>query len=490
MRIADVEVGVRYRTTGGPGARVCVLEKAKGGGLRVRIEAGSVWDGGSWVDAGSEAHVLARDLTSTWAEYEMACGDQGAPEPHTWSEEQASEEARRLQTPMVDPDRLLPAAYEFASEIDSAAWNQLTPAESELVWTSIINNRPRRQRPGAAAELLAGLPIAVARDLLAAYCAYRGERRLQTTSRSRSRLPDLDDGPYISVAREASRPAAPTVTTTFARAAGTLDLAVDDEAGSLYGTHYPTIDAFTLDDAAFAVECESTIKDSSVGGSSVRLPNHLSELVDRQIVDALGWVPIASGVTSGRRLHQPGCHILREGRRAQLRHASAVPLWYVALHIRNDLCGVCGGPTLAVPALAAHFMMASDAWQANDREQIEPWQLACFARYFGAGTTVGVMTSAKTRLVRALLDRFGSTDHGRDGWHLYNALAFSMPQEGVTEEEFTVHKRQAEAIRDEALEMAGLRASGWGSRDVQSLESAGAPHAARILFTLSGAIRY
>jgi hypothetical protein len=154
------------------------------------------------------------------------------------------------------------------------------------------------------------------------------------------------------------------------------------------------------------------------------------------------------------------------------------------------MCGVCQGPTLAVPHLAAHFMMASDAWWANGRGPIEPWQLACFARYVGAGVTVGLTTSPDTRLLRALIDRFGRTDHGQEGWHLYNALAYSTPREGIADEEFAEHRRQAEAMRDAALQVAGLDRSGWGSADLQHLEAEGAPHAARILFTLPGASRY
>jgi hypothetical protein len=69
MRIADVEIGCLYRADRGPGARVRALEKIAGGRLRVEVEAGSIWTGDSWVDAGIEAVMQARDLTSTWSDH-------------------------------------------------------------------------------------------------------------------------------------------------------------------------------------------------------------------------------------------------------------------------------------------------------------------------------------------------------------------------------------------------------------------------------------
>jgi hypothetical protein len=80
-------------------------------------------------------------------------------------------------------------------------------------------------------------------------------------------------------------------------------------------------------------------------------------------------------------------------------------------------------------------------------------------------------------------------DQGQGGWHLYNALVYSVPRDGVTDEQRIDYARTAEAMRDEALEMAGLRKSGWGNADIHKLEFSEVPHAARVLFTLPGANR-
>jgi hypothetical protein len=326
VRIADVQVGLRYRVDRGPGARVCVLDKVKGRGLLVTIEAGSVWDGESWVDAGSEATMQARDLTSTWSEYGDTFGDGEPPEPVTWTEERARQEAEERHAPELDPDRLLPAAYEHTQGAHRRAADQLTAEESETVWTSAATGSSPRRRPGTGAGLLAGLPLAVARDLLAAFQSHDPRLRRSTVG-SPSRLPDLEEGPYVFVAQEAANPSAPTVATVFERAARTLEIAVDDADGGLYGTHYPTFELLTSNDALFADECRSALAEPADRSLSFDLPAHLAELAEPRVVDALGWAPIAAGVTSGRRLHQPGCRVLREGRRAQLRHASVVPLW-------------------------------------------------------------------------------------------------------------------------------------------------------------------
>jgi hypothetical protein len=490
MRFADVEPGKAYVTGRGLRARVRVLEVGPGRQLSVAVEAGSVWNGDEWVDQGATAVLGPRDLESTWSEYAAAQQDGLAPEPMTRSLREEAEDAARREA-LLNPARSLPLRYQSSPEVwgEAVAREEaLSSAEAWAVWKAALSDRRGPQQSDAdAARLLMGVPAPVARDLLAALIELQPQRR--PNSASPASLPPLEESDrWNGLDSGTSAPGAPQVAAVFRRAASLLLAAIDDAGRGLNGRSYPGIEVFTRADADFANACVHGGAIATAITDAATLPAHLADRLDPSVACWLTWVPVAIGRTSGRRLHQPGCHILRD-HAPSLRGAKITPLWYLALHLPEDTCGVCGGPMLAEPHLAPHFLAASDAWNANGRREIEPWQRASFARYLGASVAVEIESDAGVALTRRLLDQFGRTDHGRDGWQLYEALTRWTRNHEVTDEQHNANQQRAKQILADALELADLEDHGMAVQKLATLEQHGVPHPARILFSLPDASR-
>lgn len=99
----------------------------------------------------------------------------------------------------------------------------------------------------------------------------------------------------------------------------------------------------------------------------------------RTDLDGFGWLPLLNGSTSGNRLHDPECNVLRPGRHA-LERAMTITGWLLAV-VQQETCGVCGGPVLRVTPEWIAFRAASDVWVARGGGLVELWQRRAVMRF-------------------------------------------------------------------------------------------------------------
>ncbi|MEV6346298.1 hypothetical protein [Actinoplanes sp. NPDC051851] len=167
MRIADIEVGAEYAHREGGSlqvSRVLIREKLGGGRLRVKILEAAA--GGDSPRRGASVEVTSRSLVCAWRSWpELAAAGQTARD-----EAEARIRDRRAdfdRERVADAGRPLPDGYDslsYAMLVDSVADLRDWPVPAlHCGW-----RMDREQLSAAALRVLVGLPVNLARDLLAA----------------------------------------------------------------------------------------------------------------------------------------------------------------------------------------------------------------------------------------------------------------------------------------------------------------------------------
>lgn len=490
MKSADIELGREYLSqTVGHRARITVLAPPAHARVQVSLSEGSAWTGESWIEAGEVGSVACRDVVAPWEQWAEAHSDDLPLRSR--SEVQAAENQARDLALLIDPDRHLRRAYEPAD----TRWDfrpdrfspTLTGEGSAAVWRSGLP--ATRASDLALAPLLEGLPGPVARDLIAAFVALRSGETQREPSIRLTDLPDAEHVGYAWSRRESAGAGPARVRDVFARAAGQLTIAYDDAHGALHRYRYPGIEVLTKDDIAFYAAAVSDEQRTHIQELCGGMPAHLVDSANREVVTALGWIPIVAGVSSGQKVHRPGCRSFRE-ERSTLADGTVRPLWYYASYQWNDFCSTCEGPLLGAPAVMAHFLAASDSWSARGRPvELEAWQRRAASRIVGIAVGMALDPDPAVQLTTKLIQRFGVVNHGERGWKLYRALVYNQNATDLTAAEYAHLRIEAESLVADALVEAGATPAGSSGQKLAVLEDNGVPHAARVLFTLPGATR-
>jgi hypothetical protein len=300
-------------------------------------------------------------------------------------------EAARADRTHVDPDRPLPDRYEDEDEIRAPRYRD-EEESTALIRAYRARVRAERWSDDELAELLAGLPVPVARDLISAAPYGLPDSALGSVGRTFSSAAFL-----LNQARRI-RPDGPAPELPYLHT-------------SLTGQHKDFVHAL----------CDQVAEEG--GAISLphvpRLPSWLDE-GDRELVEVFGWLRLAIGDTSGQRLHATSCHTIKSFSHVSSEHE---PLWRVALEKRDNICGVCDGPNIRDVLPFAHFTAAVDVWDARDRQLIEPWQRVTFLRLVAVNAAARAeLGEPDVTLAARIVDALSQDQPGEEGWAAY-ALA-------------------------------------------------------------------
>jgi hypothetical protein len=241
---------------------------------------------------------------------------------------------------LADPARILPPAYDRGYR----SWPVGEPADLRD-WPV-----PPPHSLDAALTVLKGLPVGLARDLLAAAGPSQAE--------------SLAEG---------------SVRTAFGPLRSTLYAAMQWTVG---GGHLANrlSDELWATTAEFASACSEQF---AVRGDILDLPD--TPPLHPVNFPGPGWLRVSYGETSGQRSHAPDCRVLKSLSLSP-DQAPTWPAWRLNLP-GTDLCTICGGPgVVATPALLG-FLAAAVVWQQRSGEIVERWQLrACLIMLAEAAT--------------------------------------------------------------------------------------------------------
>lgn len=414
MRQADLVVGNDYARASSSdvrhAARVTVVATPRAGKVVVKVvDPGprrSGW-GKAEFRKGQKAQVTTASIVCPWEERGALVEAEERKRAEAAAEFERREE-ERLAAERPDPDRQIEREYERAYE-----WDPLSDKDGEVELATALSRRLssfRSVSPAEAVELLGDLPVRVRRDILAALDDATG--RFEET------------GPFEGEGRVVSG----AVRDVFARAASMIRR-VDISQGSGRDLVSPA-DVLGSQDAEFVL---ATVEVADGQGQTFMMPvvPALPEWLDgelnvpsRSMLVSLGWIRVAVADTSGRRLHRLGCSVTRSGRYDRgARTVETKAWWEVALAPSGSRCGVCGGPAVLNGLEFAHFLAASDAWEARGREGIETWQVAAVGRLIAATTRTRMREGYfDVTLSSRVWDTLSADAPGHEGWDAYHLV--------------------------------------------------------------------
>jgi hypothetical protein len=390
--MADVEVGAEYAHRESSGSlhasRVAVREKLAGGRIRVTVLAPAA-EAEKPLRRGSLVEVTSRSLASTWEAWpELSAAEQGARDKV--AAERREYWAKFEQEKIADPARSVPDEYDsryyYTSLIDSIDDLRDWPIPAQRrAW------RLDRQRLEAAAlRVFEGLPVYLARDLLAAAA-------LGTDDAS----PTVEalDGSVGAVLG----PLTPTLTDAMDWAnRGNLARRIPD--GLLSAAN------------GFVNACADLFARQ---GGHLRLPE--TPPLEARRFPGPGWMRVSYGHSSGRRIHAPDCHGLKS-QQTDPNKAPTWPAWRLNLP-GSDPCGNCGGPWVAANPALLGFLSAVAIWRHRSNKAVERWQLrACLTMLADAARARAIGVEPDRGWVHAVVTALVADQPGGEGWDAYNAL--------------------------------------------------------------------
>jgi hypothetical protein len=391
MRLADIEVGAEYahraHNRSIDASRVAVREKLTGGRLRVKVlEPAAASE--QPLRRGALIEVTSRSLATPWT----AWPELAAAEQRTRDEEAARRRERRTEfeyKEIADPGRALPAKYDerwSTSLVESPDDLRDWPIPSlRLAW-----RKDRQFEVAAALRVLKGLPVALARDLLAA-------ASIEVTD-----SPSADDHAAGSVGAVLGPLAWVLVDAMDWAGRGSM---VDRLADGLLSATNEFVGACA---AVFAEQ-----------GGRLRVPE--TPPLEPADFPGPGWLRVSYGESTGRRLHAPDCHVLK-GQKTNPNEAATWPAWRLNLP-GSAPCGNCDGPGLAATPALFGFLTATVVWLHRSRKSVEQWQLrACLLMLADAAEARAVEVEPDSDWVGAVVTALLLDRPGDDGWDAYNAL--------------------------------------------------------------------
>jgi hypothetical protein len=362
------------------------------------------------VKRNEKLQVKTRQLACQWDEWPdraASIGAEKADEAARRHAEQEKQDRERADRVTLAPHRPVPAAY------DEDDYYYLAEEEREaLVAAYTAAPGPGRHAIGdALTPMLEDLPVLALRDLLAAgILSYSDERRPGT------------------------------VASTFMRAARLLRSPWSD-AGPR-----PDVLLSESDTAFVNAICEHI---AAAGGELLLppvppLPDWVREQ-KRAFAPVFGWLRLAAGDTTGRRLHATDCRSLRSQPTLLADH---LPWWMVMLEDPDRLCGRCGGPGVRdVAAMASFAAAAADVWDARGRDRIERWQQAAFQRLVSEACKARAQAlEPDITLAWRITAALAEDAPGQEGWAAY-ALVVGTRWKRLNEELSGLTPRQVEAAR-------------------------------------------
>ncbi|MET8043027.1 hypothetical protein ABZU25_19460 [Micromonospora sp. NPDC005215] len=391
MRIADVEVGVEYahrKSSWSPDAsRVVVREKITGGRLRVEVLEPAA-DTENTFRRGSRVEVRSRSILCTWEVWP----ELSAAEQETRDKEAAEKRERWAeieQQEIADPTRPISDKYDtryYSSLVDSTEHLRDWPLpEPRFAWRPV-----QQQLKAAALRTLEGLPVYLARDLLA------GATLWSDDSSSSVVTPDGSAGAVLG-------PLAPTLTETMDWAnRGYLARRIPDDLLSAA--------------SGFVEACAAAITKE---GGHLELPE--VPQLDPIHFSGPGWMRISYGYSSGRRIHAPDCHVL-QSQKTDPNKAATWPAWRLNLP-GSDPCGNCEGPWMAASPALLGFFAAIAIWRHRSDKSLERWQLrACLMMLADAARARAIEVEPDRDWVHRVVSALVVGRPGENGWDAYTAL--------------------------------------------------------------------
>jgi hypothetical protein len=392
MRMADIEVGTDYahraHSWSIDASRVGVREKLTG--ARVRVKVLEPADGAEQpLRRGAVVDVTSRSLVSSWTDWpELAAAEQ-----RTRDEETARRKAHQLeveQEEVADPSRTLPDKY------DKPYFNHLVESTDDLRdWPipapHLSWRTDRRIQTEAALSALRGLPVYLARDLLAA-AAFQA-----TEHPPEERIPG-------SVGFVLGPLASALIETMDWVGRGSLVHRLPDHLLSA---------AFDFTDACAAAFAER--------GGCLRLPE--TPPLERTAFPGPGWLRVRYAPSTGTRIHAPDCHVLKSQKMDPI-EAPTWPAWHLNLP-GSDPCANCGGPWLAATPALLGFLTAATVWLHRSRGALEKWQLrACLMLLAEAAQARAVEVEPDRDWVGQVVTVLLADRPGDKGWDAYKPLLF------------------------------------------------------------------
>lgn len=389
MRKADIVIGSEYAVGGSwfGAARVRVLALEPGARALVQVIEAPGTAASDLGEPGATVSVATRRLT-TWDDWHQKEADR---DRHL-AAERAAALAAQAREGEIDPDRRLPATYET------------TVARGDRPYEEAFDEALGESRSiPVVDDALSLLPSAVQRDVVAAAVEQRDSNWAYRAI------------PY----RDSSAPPAPPATRVgdvFVRAVWLA-----------HGAHRArSRDRVIVDhDADFVDACVAAV---AADGGVLEMP-----FVPRvpvvsgnrpstgQVVRApLGWVRLAYGDTTGKRLHVPSCSILKGWGRDD-DEGPTMPLWQATL---TESCGVCGGPGIMPTRAWVAFAAASDTWASRARATPEAWQVAALVHLLAEAAVARADSNEPDRTAAAVvLDALADDVPGDEGWAAYKLLS-------------------------------------------------------------------
>ncbi|AGL14651.1 hypothetical protein [Actinoplanes sp. N902-109] len=274
----------------------------------------------------------------------------------------------------ADPARPLPAAYDrgyrswpVGELADLRDW----PVPAVL---------PEAGMPGsaspshAATAALRGLPVGLARDLLAAaQPVARGTGQPGSTPHPRPAVSPADHS-HDDIPGEPGNAGGTTGDTSVGRVLGPLRpiliAAMQWTTGHGHLANRLPAELWATT-AEFASACTEQF---AVRGDILDLPD-TPPLPPRNFAGP-GWLRVSYGETSGQRSHAPDCRVLKSLSLVP-NQAPTWPAWRLNLP-GTDMCTICGGPGVAATPALLGFLAAAVVWEHRLGETVERWQLrAC-----------------------------------------------------------------------------------------------------------------
>lgn len=492
MKQADLRVGNEYAfQTYKPydaaplAACVRVLSVDGGGKATVRVmDPGPKPPKNGWaarpVKRNEKLQIATREVVcpwSDWADRAAAIGAELAARAEESSEWLGDVERRRADRLLVDPERVLPEAYDEDRRYPEEDADERITLSKEYI-------KARGLGPYATLDklkpLLVALPVPVLRDVLAA---------------------DAHRRPGLSG----------TVAAIFPRAAELLEvarIAALDRPGHAFGELPQPGRLLGEPDVAFVSTIQESIAEA--GGELLlppvpALPGWIGE-TEGSVAPMFGWLRLAVGDTSGERIHSPGCTSL-QSRSDPALLADHMPWWLMMLEKPQRACGRCNGPGVRDLVPMAGFVAAVDVWEARGRGGIERWQQAAFQRLLSVTTAARVqMLEPDITLSWRIVATLTENAPADNGWAAY-AVAAGTPWNRLDEELGKLAPPEVEAARvlarDRLATLAGvlppskrplplpqvadLRVLRDRYSHLKQLLQGAVPQLDRLLFTLPGA---
>ncbi|MEV0606948.1 hypothetical protein AB0I61_11320 [Polymorphospora rubra] len=391
MRIADVEVGVEYahrKNSWSPDAsRVVVREKLTGGRLRVEVLEPAAGTEKTF-RRGSRVEVTSRSILCAWE----AWPELSAVEQETRDKEAAEQRERWAefeQQKIADPTRPISDEYDtryYSSLVESVEDLRDWPIpKPRAAWRPV-----RQQLEAAALRTLEGLPVDLARDLLA------GATLVPDDSSPSAAIPDGSAGAVLG-------PLAPTLTDAM------------DWANRGYLARRIPNDLLSAA-SGFVEACAAAI--TKAGGY---LGLHEVPQLDPMHFPGPGWMRVSYGYSSGRRIHAPDCHVL-QSQKTDPNKAPTWPAWRLNLP-GSDPCGNCGGPWMAASPALLGFFAAIAIWRHRSDKPLERWQLrACLVMLADAARARAIEVEPDRDWVHRVVSALVVDRPGENGWDAYTAL--------------------------------------------------------------------